>query len=167
MIKKDEDGDFRKVMSLLSKESELGCAVVGAIALDVMLEQIIKNYMKLNSSIEKKLLGVGRPLESFGSRALCAHALGLISKEIHQALDLVGRVRNKFAHNFEKSFKDEDILGLCKEIKKLIKSEATTARGIYENSIGYLSGSLSVILEVCEDFDISGNFKYNLEKQNK
>ena len=81
------------------------------------------------------------------------YCLGLVDKLIMNDLKLVGKIRNKFAHDLNASFNDAKISQWCKELKwhKLSymkpPTEATT-RDLFQvgvhQLISHLNGTVSI-----------------------
>jgi hypothetical protein len=129
---------------------ERAVAIVGATILDDILEHTLINFMVDDEDEKRKLIGVERPLGTFGSRVAATYCLGLICKTVRDDLRIVGKIRNKFAHRLEASFDAGPIRGWClslrwHEFSMMTKAPAgATPREIFKVGVNqlicYLSG---------------------------
>lgn len=99
------------------EKNDRAIAIVGAAFLDTLLDHIVVNFLVDDEKEVKKLLQFDRPLGTYGSRITMAYCLGLIGKTIRDDLRLVGKIRNKFAHDLYASFDDEQIQSWCKSLR--------------------------------------------------
>ncbi|GAB4203962.1 MAG: hypothetical protein Fur006_58690 [Coleofasciculaceae cyanobacterium] len=74
-------------------------AIIGAAFLDTLLEHILINFLVDDEKEVNKLLQYDQPLGTYGNRVTLAYCLGLIGKTIRNDLRLVGKRRNRFAHD--------------------------------------------------------------------
>lgn len=111
--------DALREFALLFQEekNERAAAIVGAAFLDTLLENILINYFRDDNKEAEHLLGTDRPIGTFGSRASLVYCLGLINKVIRDDLRLVGKIRNRFAHDLNVSFNDDPIRTWCFSLK--------------------------------------------------
>ena len=90
--------------------------------MDGWLRQLIANFMIEDSKVVDELLGTDdnadRPLSTFSSRIKTAYCLGLISKDEFDDLNIIRRIRNRFAHKMHGySFDDEEIVNWCNSLQ--------------------------------------------------
>ncbi len=85
---KEEAGSPRAVMIL-------GCA-----GIDDLLANVIRAFLVpvSDSQDRDELLGLSRPLGTFGSRIEAAFRMGLISEDIKSSFNMLRRLRNNAAH---------------------------------------------------------------------
>jgi hypothetical protein len=79
------------------EQTDRGIAVIGGALVEPELTRFIVAHL-IEPEEGRSLFDRGRPLEAFGSQITLAYAIGLISKNIRDDLDLVREIRNKFAH---------------------------------------------------------------------
>lgn len=84
-----------------NQESDRGAALSAAAVLEDRLEEVIKTFLRDCKSSLKLLDGFNAPIGTFSSKILLAHALGLIQDEEFQQIELLRKIRNKFAHTWE------------------------------------------------------------------
>src|SRR5689334_10363244 len=87
-----------------SQDNDRSIAIVGPAFLDTLLEHILVAFLVDDEREVEKLLGVERPLGTYGSRVTTVYCLGFINKIVCDDLRLVGKIRNRFAHDLSASF---------------------------------------------------------------
>jgi DNA-binding MltR family transcriptional regulator len=118
-----EQTEVRQMLELsndFQEESDRAFAVLVAAYLDELLGELIAAAMKTDSDEVAKLLyrsGHG-PLGSFSARINTAYCLGVVDDNQQRDLNLIRKVRNKFAHEISNiSFERDDIASQCREMK--------------------------------------------------
>ena len=99
------------------EKNDRGLVIVGAAFLDTLLEDILINFLVDDPKEVAELLQYDQPLGTYGSRTRAAYCFGLIGKSIRDDLRLVGRIRNKFAHELSATFDDQQIAAWCVGLK--------------------------------------------------
>jgi DNA-binding MltR family transcriptional regulator len=97
--------------------SERAVAIVGAAFLDALLSDILTEFMIDNKKEVEKLLCPDGPLGTYGSRVTACYCLGFLGKIAVADLRLVGKIRNRFAHDIRASFADSKISQWCRELR--------------------------------------------------
>ena len=134
------------------EKNERAAAIVGAAYLDTLLENILINFFVDDEQEVGKLLGVERPLGTYGSRTTVAYCLGLIGKTIRDDLRLVGKIRNRFAHDLSAAFGDDPIRSWVLALKWYETSmlgpapEGATPGEIFQVGVNQLGTHLSGIV---------------------
>jgi len=90
--------EFNKFANEFKTESDRAAVILGAAKLDILLYQLLKQVLLPTPSGRDELLDQDEPVSTFSARINLAHRLGLISPELANALHLVRRIRNSFAH---------------------------------------------------------------------
>jgi hypothetical protein len=54
---------------------------------------------------------------TFGGRVCATYCLGLLRKSVFDDLRIVGRIRNRFAHDLSASFEDQQIRSWCVAVR--------------------------------------------------
>lgn len=91
--------------------------IVGAAFLDMLLEHILVNFLVDDPKEVADMLRHDQPLGTYGNRIRAAYCFGLLNKTIRDDLRLVGKVRNRFAHDLYASFQDQQIRSWCTALK--------------------------------------------------
>ena len=99
-------------------ESDRACAVLGAAFLGEQLRSLLTAFLVDDlAQVEGLFEGAAAPLSSFASRTQMAYMLGFLSPSQHRDLDLIRRIRNKFAHDLHGvSFTSPSIASRCAEL---------------------------------------------------
>lgn len=97
----------------LTDESDRGAAIVGAALLEDALVTMLKERMSLDKMSQKQvkdIFDLSGPLSNFSSKISIAFAFGFIDKLTFNDLQIVRKIRNKFAHSMDGlSFDDEEV----------------------------------------------------------
>ena len=91
--------------------------IVGAAFLDTQLEHIVLNFLVDDEKEVAKLIQYDQPLGTYGGRISALYCLGLIGPVVRDDLRLVGKIRNRFAHNLHATFDDQAIQSWCNLLK--------------------------------------------------
>ena len=97
--------------------SDRAIAVVGSAFLDMLLSDILREFLVDDAKEVEQLLAPEGPLGTFGSRVRACYCLGLIGPVIAADLRLVGKIRNQFAHELQTTFSDQRISQWCKSLQ--------------------------------------------------
>jgi hypothetical protein len=161
--------DFRRSLSL---ESDRGCALMSAAFLEVELENELKHLLVKNSKIIDKIFEFNGPLGNFSSKISMAFALGLINRNTLNELDLIRKIRNKFAHEHQPiSFDNETLVPLIKKMNQNVYVEFSTHRERFiRTSIFLLSSIHSISLYQCPfiekpNTDLNDEYKKKIEAE--
>jgi hypothetical protein len=104
----------------LLDQTDRGAAIVGVALLDDKLRTVIRMAFPkpLSKRQEKGLFGPTAPLGTYDAKVRLGEALGLFPGDVVHELNLLGRVRNKFAHDLNiREFADPLIAPLCEQLK--------------------------------------------------
>lgn len=117
------ENQFEIFSKALVKESDRGCVLVGAAMMDYMLGQVLRhNFFSDDKGPRKKVVNslfeVNGPFSSFWSKIQFVYALGIIRKDHYHDLEIIRKVRNVVAHNFDVvSFDDKKITSKTETLK--------------------------------------------------
>ncbi len=97
----------------LIDESDRGAAIVGAALLEDSLVTMLKSEMFIDRMSQKQvkdIFDLSGPLSNFSAKISIALAFGFIDKTTFNDLQIVRKLRNKFAHSSDQlSFDDPDV----------------------------------------------------------
>jgi DNA-binding MltR family transcriptional regulator len=142
--------DIQRFLEEVMAETPRAAAVVSAVQLSGQLGQLLQNAMVPEEAAQNALLGEGkdgdRPLASFSARIRAAYAFGLISKGVRDDLDLIRRIRNRFAHAHHGGldFSNAEVVAWCGSLQIPGKIDASGipefqgARGRFTLAVGML-----------------------------
>jgi DNA-binding MltR family transcriptional regulator len=130
--------------------SDRAVAIVGPAFLDTLLSDILTEFMVDDDSEVKKLLQLDGPLGTYGSKVTACYCLGLLGPVVTADLRLVGKIRNRFAHDLRANFSDTKISQWCKQLKWHLESmgsppSGASDRDLFQVGINQLVAHLSGI----------------------
>src|SRR5712691_8921693 len=109
----------RQLIDVLQHGNDLACALTGASFLDHCLASLLQKFLS-DGETSVGLLQPGKPLGDFAARRMLCYSLGLIGKSVSANLEVIGSIRNKFAHQFfDINFANPDIVDLCDKLNPL------------------------------------------------
>lgn len=110
--------DVRAWLKEFQGETDRAAAVLGVAYLDALLESGLRAFLVDDDKRVSRLLKSEGQLGTFSARALASYCLGLISEDQLRELRLLGRIRNRFAHELHGlSFANAKIEDLCQELR--------------------------------------------------
>lgn len=77
-------------------KSDRACVIVSAAAIDDSLKALLSTFM-VKYKLDELFSGNG-PLSTFSSKIKMSYNLGLISKQEHDLIEIIRRIRNDYAH---------------------------------------------------------------------
>jgi hypothetical protein len=140
-----------------NEKNERAAAVVGGAFLDTLLEHILFNFLIEDQREVQRLLAPEQALGTYGSRITIVYCLGLIGKIVRDDLRLVGKIRNRFAHDLYAGFGDEPIRSWCVALKwhqhsMLMKApEGAPASAVFQVGVNQLASHLSGIVSIARN----------------
>jgi DNA-binding MltR family transcriptional regulator len=113
---------FDYLFAEITTESDRGCILIGASAVDDVLQTALRARLSMDHhiarhAVEPMFAGMG-PLSTFSARIKLAYAVGLTPRWMFEDLERIRKVRNKAAHEFSaKTFESEDVIQLVQLLK--------------------------------------------------
>jgi DNA-binding MltR family transcriptional regulator len=89
---------FGEFMDEFMKESDRACIILASAEMEARFELLFGKFLKANAKLRKDLLSFIGPLGSFGAKVKMAYALGIITKDFYDLLELFRSIRNKIVH---------------------------------------------------------------------
>lgn len=131
--------------------------IIGSSFLETILEHILIEFLPDDETEVEVLLGYDKPLGTYSNKVRMLYCLGLIDQKVIKDLKLIGKIRNRFAHDLSVSFDDTDISNWCRELKwhKVIFSlheipKDATIRDLYQVGVNtiitYLNGVVGIAM---------------------
>jgi hypothetical protein len=80
--------------------------IIGSAFLETILEHILIEFLPENEKEVEKIVNYNGPLGTYSARLRMIYCLGLIEKIVFEDLKLIGKIRNRFAHDLRVSFED-------------------------------------------------------------
>src|SRR6185436_10257300 len=110
------DAEQKAFKASLDKETDRGCSLMAASYLDYQLENVIRAKLVNNETVVQKLFKFNGSLGSFSSKIEMAYSIGLIGEKAKKDLNLIRKIRNDFAHNYQPlSFTHKPMSDLCNQ----------------------------------------------------
>jgi len=108
------DPEFKKFIEEIEKESERGMAIICHAYIDDLLKEILKKRLIEDKAFLKSL----EKFISFTRLLTLCYITGIITKEEKEEIELLTKIRNKFAHNRKaNSFRIDKIPDICNELR--------------------------------------------------
>lgn len=110
-----------EISEQIDRKNDRAVAIISAAMVEDRLQWLIeaKFIAGLSSTRRERLFGGFGPLATFSSKIEIAYALGVIGEQVHGQLRQIGRIRNKFAHEFRRlRFADPEIAKLIDELRQ-------------------------------------------------
>lgn len=146
--------EFHRLFNLEAKD-ERTIAILGGTFLEMALEHLLYAFLPEEEKEVKKLFEYNQPLGNFSNKISLSYCLGLINKTIKEDLNLVRKIRNKFAHDLYVTFEDDEIKSWCRGLKFHILSmmmrppKGSTELQIFQVGVNQLITNLSGYISVC------------------
>ncbi len=139
--------EWRGFYEEFQSRSDRASAIVGAAFLDGHLGHLLRSYFIDDRQAAENLLGVERPLGSFGARIRLCYALGLVSEDEYHDLQVILNVRNVFANEMRGvSFEDAEIKALCRTLRMpdrvMLPAEDRSSRNLFVFATALLAQTL-------------------------
>jgi DNA-binding MltR family transcriptional regulator len=145
--------DLLEIIPHLNEESDRGMVLVGASFFDNQLKIILQSFFRDMPSSSSLFDGPAGPLHSLSSRILACHALGLISDMEFEDLQIIRKLRNKFAHDIQVSFEDQSFCDLCLRLHHSAtgKMRDSSGKTIYFPTRSAVLGAIVVLAQRLKD----------------
>jgi hypothetical protein len=102
----------QEISEQLKQKDDRGTAIICASMVEDRLRWLLETKFidGLSETKRDRIFAGYGPLSSFAAKTDIAFALGLVKEEVREQLQLIGQIRNKFAHNFRRvRFSDPNI----------------------------------------------------------
>ena len=145
--------EFQKLFSY-EEPNDLAIVIVGGSFLDTLLENILVEFFPEDDKEVEGLFEYNYPLGTYSAKIKITYSLGLIEKAVKNDLKLIGKIRNRFAHDLNTSFNDENIIAWCKELKWHEFSfmqdppQSATSRDLFQVGVNTLISNLHGVVSI-------------------
>src|SRR5688572_19098421 len=139
--------DAARLVTDLENETDRGVGLVAVAFLDDVLDVLLRASFVNDAEAVNRLVGPGRPLESFGSRSHLAYCMGLLGADVYNDINLIREIRNDFAHRQPTNFEQGDICTKCKKLRcvaGMLHENDCTARERFIASVVVIANHLIV-----------------------
>lgn len=157
-VKDSAEIDVLKWLHIVEEEinlkSDRAMVVTSASILDTQLEMLLRKFMIKDNKIEERLFNNAGALATFSAKNSMCYYLGLISKYEFENIEIIRKIRNRFAHEIEikKMNDDQSIIDFCNNF--------TLPKELYIPEIVHMKDGkiLELIKEPIENIDIQTRF---------
>jgi DNA-binding MltR family transcriptional regulator len=133
--------NLNRFLTLVGKQDDRGMVLSLATFIEDTLGRLLVAYFRKCKATRELIEGFNAPLGTLGSRVKAAYSFGLITEEQYKDMDILRKVRNLFAHNWEGvSLERNDIQGMIGQLS----CYSLTGDKIEGGSRDKLLGTLSV-----------------------
>jgi mannitol operon repressor len=133
-----ETGDQLKLLlNNLQRESDRGLALIASANIEKQLSQVLHSFLRETATARLLLEGALSPLSSLSAKLAACHALGLIDDFEYREINLIRKIRNKFAHSSEAlTYSSLEVSSLCQELRSDLPDDGSehNNRGKFMNS---------------------------------
>ncbi len=135
------------------ESNDRAMVIVGAAFLDTQLEHIIKTFLVADEKEIEAILRPDQPLGTYSGKTRLAYCLGLIGANVRNDLKLIGKIRNRFAHDLYASFTDSDIHSWVSsltyhKLSYMTPPDGAIARDLFNVGLNRVAAHLSGIVSV-------------------
>jgi DNA-binding MltR family transcriptional regulator len=143
----EQISDLIKNIRNLQARTHAEIGIVGAAMLEEQLLRALLTKMRpLNAKLKNKLFDGYGPLSSFSAKIDMSYALSTVTKEQHDDLNTVRKIRNDFAHSKSPvNFDSPQIRAHFKQFKTAEPNEADF-RAFYLHKLGELDAHLERVI---------------------
>jgi DNA-binding MltR family transcriptional regulator len=118
----DREARKNQILRELEAESDRGCVLVAASALDVLLEELLRTSLITDPHAVKHavtlLFEAMGPMATFSAKIKLAYGLGLIDKLHFSDLEKIRRIRNIASHEYSPmTFESQEIIEISRTLE--------------------------------------------------
>lgn len=107
--------DYHEVLQEFHNESDRAAAVLGGSFVECYLAKYMRSAMV--EDVKDDVFDNNGPFSTYNQRLQGAHAFGMISATTKRDLELIGKIRNRFAHHpMRSTFDTAPVTDLCNNL---------------------------------------------------
>jgi DNA-binding MltR family transcriptional regulator len=132
--------NLNRFLSLVGAQDDRGMVLSLSTFIEDTLGRLLMAYFRDCKATKELVEGFSAPLGTFGSRTKAAYAFGLVTEEQYRDMEILRKVRNQFAHNWEGvSLSRNDIHALIGQLSGYTVNQKEIKGGNREKMLGTLS----------------------------
>lgn len=109
--------ELNSLLESLHEHDDRSLVLTMAAFTEDTLELLLLNYLREPKQAKELVNGFNAPLGTFSARIKAAYVLGLIHRDGFKTIEILRKIRNKFAHNWDGvSLDREDIVSLINQL---------------------------------------------------
>lgn len=93
------DAQLKKILDEIGQRPLRSSIITATALIDAMLEKVLRKFLVATSKMDD-IFSYNGAMGTFSAKICMAYALGIISKELHDDLNLFRKIRNTCAHEF-------------------------------------------------------------------
>jgi len=131
---------LNRFMSLVREQDDRAMVLSLATFLEDTLGRLLLAYFRTCKATKDLVEGFNAPLGTFGSRIKAVYAFGLVTDDQFKDMEILRKVRNQFAHNWEGvTLEQNDIKALIGQLSGYTVDHKPIEGGSRERLLGSLS----------------------------
>lgn len=131
---------LNRFMDAIREQDDQAMVLSLATFLEDTLGRLLIAYFRSGKATKDLVEGFNAPLGTFGSRIKAVYAFGLVTDEQFKDMEILRKVRNHFAHNWEGvSFERNDLQALIRQVSGYTVDHKPIEGGPREMLLGTLS----------------------------
>lgn len=132
--------NLNRFLSLVGAQDDRAMVLALATFIEDTLGRLLIAYFRDCKATKDLVEGFSAPLGTFGSRTKAAYSFGLVTEDQYKDMEILRKVRNRFAHNWEGvSLSDNDIQALIGALSGYTVNHKPIGGGKRERLLGTLS----------------------------
>jgi DNA-binding MltR family transcriptional regulator len=131
---------LNRFLTLVGQNDEASMVLALATFIEDTLGRLLVAYFRNCKATKELVEGFNAPLGTLSARTKAAYAFGLLTKEQYQDIEILRKVRNHFAHNWEGvSLERSDIQSMIGQLSGYTLDQSPIGGGVKERLLGTLS----------------------------
>lgn len=131
---------LNRFTNLIRKQEDQAMVLSLATFLEDTLGRLLIAYFRTCKATKDLVEGFNAPLGTFGSRIKAVYAFGLVTDEQFKDMEVLRKIRNQFAHNWEGvTLEQNDIQSLIGQLSGYTVDHKPIEGGLREKLLGTLS----------------------------
>lgn len=131
---------LNRFLSLVGKQDDRAMVLSLATFLEDTLGRLVLAYFRTCKATKELVEGFNAPLGTLGSRIKASYAFGLVTEDQFKDMEILRKVRNQFAHNWEGvSLERNDIQAMIGQLSGYTVDHKPIQGGAREKMLGTLS----------------------------
>lgn len=132
--------NLNRFLSLVGSHDDSAMVLSLATFIEDTLGRLLLAYFRNCKTTRELVEGFSAPLGALGTRTKAAYAFGLLTKEQYQDIEILRKVRNQFAHNWEGvSLSRSDIQSMIGQLSGYTLDQSPIEGGARDKLLGTLS----------------------------
>lgn len=155
--------ELNQLLRMLDDHDERGLVLSLAAFAEDTLGRLLVHFMREPRQAKELVEGFNAPLGTFAARIKAAFALGLLRREQFEDLEVLRRIRNEFAHNWQEvTLERNDLAGLVGRLHLVglggKRMDHLRGKARLQHSLSWVLVELRLLLSAVKDKKIQAQF---------